>query len=403
MFFKLEIENFHSIRDRQVLDLRVPKNAPQDDRRFAHCWEGSVERVPKVIAVYGANGSGKSNLLRTLSFAAWFVAHSFSLRHDSGIPHLPFNDEESFANPTRLKLWFSGPNDPNLIARDGTNECPYCYEIEIENGDFRRVFHEGIFFWPTATRRKTRLVERFDNGSVMASQAIAFSGYQGPLETILRPNASMISTLAQLNHPIALAMVKVAQNIQSNIFIEKIEFEDTNVLRSYVENPDLVARLNHEIQRIDFGVRALEINSGGNGQEMLFRHDNLALPMSYIYESHGMRQFVKLFPLITYALATGSVAIIDELDAALHPSLLPEIIDWFRDPLRNPHGAQLWMTCQNVLLMEDLSKDEIVFCEKDRRGRTELYALNDIKGVRRDDNHLRKYLGGVYGAVPRVG
>ena len=120
-------------------------------------------------------------------------------------------------------------------------------------------------------------------------------------------------------------------------------------------------------------------------------------------ESHGTQQFLKLFPLISDSLETGSIAIIDELDAAIHPMVLPEIIGWFHDPIRNPRNAQLWMSCQNVSLLEELSKDEIVFCEKDRQGRTEIYCLNDVKAVRRDDNYYKKYLGGFYGAVPRIG
>ena len=155
--------------------------------------------------------------------------------------------------------------------------------------------------------------------------------------------------------------------------------------------------------RIDFGVRALEVVPGKDGQQIMFRHEGLASPMPLIYESHGTRQFLKLFPLITYVLSVGSIAIIDELDAAVHPMLLPEIIGWFHDPVRNPHNAQLWTSCHNVSLLEELSKEEIVFCEKDWQGRTEIYALSDVKGVRRDENYYKKYLGGVFGAVPRLG
>ena len=88
MIYKIEIENFCSIRDRQILDLRVPVNAPAGTHRLASCWRGSAERVPKVVAVFGANGSGKSNLLRALSFAAWFIGSSFTLAPGGRIPHV---------------------------------------------------------------------------------------------------------------------------------------------------------------------------------------------------------------------------------------------------------------------------------------------------------------------------
>ena len=94
---------------------------------------------------------------------------------------------------------------------------------------------------------------------------------------------------------------------------------------------------------------------------------------------------------------------LDELDAAIHPMILPEIVRWFHDPVRNPHNAQLWTTCHNVSLLEDLTKEEVFFCEKDPAGRTRVYGLRDIQDVRRTDNLYRKYLGGVFGAVPHIG
>ena len=190
---------------------------------------------------------------------------------------------------------------------------------------------------------------------------------------------------------------------RSNIFIEKVEFQNDIVLQEYIARPEMTKEFNREIGRVDVGVRGLEVLQGNDGPQLRFQHEGLAVPMPFFLESHGTRQFLKLFPLISDSLATGSIAIIDELDAAIHPMIMTEIIGWFHDPVRNPNNAQLWMSCHNVSLLEELSKDEIVFCEKDRHGRTEIYCLNDVKAVRRDDNYYKKYLGGFFGAVPRIG
>jgi len=229
------------------------------------------------------------------------------------------------------------------------------------------------------------------------------AGYKVALGKILRRNASVISTLAQLNHPIAGIAAQQARSIPTNILYEKAEFPDDMVLGAYKNRPELIERFNQEISRIDTGVNAVEIITGENGPLFRFRHQGLSFPIPAFSESHGTRQFLKLFPLISEALASGSIAIIDELDASIHPMILGEIIDWFHDPDLNRFNSQLWMSCQNVSILEQLSKDEIVFCEKDRRGSTEVYGLNDIKGARRNTNHYRKYLGGVYGAVPHIG
>ena len=189
----------------------------------------------------------------------------------------------------------------------------------------------------------------------------------------------------------------------SNILTEKIEFDADQVLRSYIDQSQMVEEFNREVSRIDMGVRALEVAISKEGPQVTFRHEGLAKPMPFYLESHGTQEFLKLFPLISNVLKTGGIAIVDELDAAIHSMLLPEIIGWFHDPVRNPYNAQLWTSCHNVSLLEELSKEEIVFCEKDWQGRTEIYALNDVKRVRRDENFYRKYLGGAFGALPRIG
>ena len=403
MIYKIEIENFRSIREKQTLDVRASANAPRHTDRLVSCWRGSNERAPKVVTVFGANGSGKSNLLHALSFASWFVQSSFAQAPESRIPYEPFNDQASTGKPTRLSLWLAGRENLKAVDQDDLAECPYCYELVISNGKTRNVIREGIFYWPTSTGRKTRLIERYGDGTVKASKRFSLSGYKRAVENVLRPNASVVSTLAQLHHPIATAIAASAGTIRSNIFLEKIEFDERLVLQQYIDRVDLVAAFNSEISRIDVGVRALEVTPGHNGPQMLFRHEGLAWPMSLMHESHGTRQFWKLFPPITETLETGSIAIIDELDAAIHPMLLPEIIGWFHDHDRNKHNAQLWTSCQTASLLEDLSKEEIVFCEKDWQGRTEIYGLNDVKGVRRDENYYKKYLGGFFGAVPRFG
>jgi predicted ATPase len=103
------------------------------------------------------------------------------------------------------------------------------------------------------------------------------------------------------------------------------------------------------------------------------------------------------------ARRSGGIAVIDEMDSAIHPSLLPEILRWFHDPKDNPLNAQLWFSGHSASLLEELKKEEIFFTEKDQQGRTRIYGLADIESVRRSDNFYQKYLGGVYGAVPRIG
>ena len=403
MITKLEIENFYSIQDRQVLDLVVPGNAPAQTDHLMETWVGSQERVPKIIAIFGANGSGKSNVLRALSFMVWFVEHSFSFPDSMDLPFEPYNDDEYSGKPTRLKLWFPAPESPTTQAVQDGRWCMYCYELEISNGRKQRVRHEAIYVWPPTTGRRTRLFERSEDGTVKASKTFGLGAERAVLQRILKPKSSVISTLAQLNHADANELVNLARSLRSNILIVKHDPPDQLVLQEYAEQPELVEHLNREISRVDVGVHAFEVSRGSDGPNVMLRHEGLSRPMPFHVESHGTQQFIRHFPYLDYALAIGGVAVIDELDMAMHPVMMGEILRWFRDPERNPHNAQLWMSCQSPSLLEDLQKDEIAFCEKDAQGRTDVFSLNDVKAVRRDDNFYRKYMGGHYGALPLIG
>lgn len=409
MIYKFEIENFHSIRDLQTVDLTVSANPPRDSDRLASCWFGSSKRAPKVVAIFGANGSGKSNILRALSFVTWFVEDSY--RHDSEklLPFAPFFDEFSMQKPTLLKLWFSGPNIlESTDDSDSSMRRRYCYELEINNQMIsgkrhQRVLSEAMYYWPKKSGRKSCLVQRSQDGSVRAAKPFRLFGFKPALDRVLKENASVVSTLANMEHPVSKSIAQLFETMQFNIFVMKFDLDDRFASKYYSSRPDAVKKFNREIQRLDYGVRSVEVNSENLDDRIDFHHEGLCKPVSQFFESHGTRELLKLYPLIVDSIDTGSVALIDEMDATLHPMIVSEILGWYYDTDRNPRDAQLWMSCHSASLLEELSKEEILFCEKNHQGVTDIYGLNDIQAVRRNDNYYRKYLGGIYGGVPRIG
>jgi len=260
-----------------------------------------------------------------------------------------------------------------------------------------------MHYWPPDTGRKVRLFDRDEHGKVTGSSAFGLSGFRQALGKVLRPNASVISTLAQLKHPFATSLWEAANRVFSNILIERSEGVEDQVVRFYADNPALVDALNGEIERIDLGIRAMKVEMGPSGPIALFVHEGHDGLVPLVLESHGTQTFLRIYPYLLRALETGGIAVLDELDTAIHPLVLPEIVRWFYDPVRNPHDAQVWMTCHNASLLEELVKEEVLFCAKTHDGRSEVYSLGDIRSVRRDDNYYSKYLSGIYGAVPQIG
>jgi uncharacterized protein len=405
VLYRVEVENFYSISEPQVIDLRVAANAPDIPGRFAPAWTGSEERVPKTIAIFGANASGKSTVLKIVAFLSNFLLRSFAAPPTQRIMFDRFNEAKAFGQPARLAVELGAfvdlirPNEP------GAPMCRYRYELEVggPGSEPARVIRESLFYWPDRNGKRRTLFHRHADGTVDAARHFGLGPFKASLETVLRPNASVISTLYQLKHPQATRIWESVSTVISNIFIERAEMTDDQMVRNYAQFPMQLRLLNREIARIDLGVKEVNIVQGSGGPIFQFVHDNLAVPMPLYLESAGTRQFIRLYPMIAQVLSTGGVLLLDEMDASLHPMVLPEILRWFHDPQRNPANAQLWMTCHNASLLDTLVKEEILFTEKDCAGRTSIYSLTDIAGVRREDNFYKKYLSGVLGAVPQIG
>jgi hypothetical protein len=405
---RVEIANFYSIRDPQVIDLRAAGYTPDEPGRLAPIWRGANERAPKVVTIFGANASGKSNVLKALSFLTWFAKDSFQLTPSGAgawMLYQRFNDTEMLSSPTRLAVYFAGPVDLERPDDPDVAQCRYGYEVVVGSpvDEPHRVLRERLLYWPRDLGRPVRLFDRDEQGAVQAGRAFGLAGYNKPLQKILRFNVSVICTLAQLGHPAATVLWRAAAGVAYNILVQKAEVNDEATAKNYADNPQMLLRLNKDLERLGLGVRAMKLQEGPGGLAAWFEHAGLSGAVPALLESNGTRQFIRIFPLIFQALELGSIAIIDELDLTIHPVVLTEIIRWFHDPERNPRNAQLWMTCHNASLLEDLTKEEVLFCEKDSAGRSTIYGLRDVQAVRRTDNYYRKYLGGVYGAIPHLG
>lgn len=406
MIHLIEIENFLSIRDRQVVDLRISGKVPDRFDRFGSIFPEASTRAPKVVALFGANASGKTNVVKALSFVVQFL-RSPAVRAVSGGLVERFNDEESKNRPIRFALEIGGLMDatPDMIARaqqrGGVTYGTYRYELSlaVKDGLIQHVAHESLRQRPNDRGKWQRVFERTGPKHALGSKAFPIQGYRHLLNT-LDPSGSIIASFAQFQHPGALFLKSLAE--QAFLFLDyQPSTTDDALIRFIGSRPDLLSTLNADLNRIDLGIEEMRVESTPNGSLAKFRHRQLDVDMPWPLQSHGTRAFIRVYPIIADTLASGGVAIVDELDLAIHPLVLPEMLRWFHDPGRNPLGAQLWFTGQAASLLDELVPEEILFCEKDRMGRTSLFLARDV--ARRDDNLRRKYLSGVYGAVPQIG
>jgi hypothetical protein len=403
MIHRLEIENFYSIRETQVIDLSIGAKVPGEEGRFGRLRDGSDVRAPKTVAFFGANASGKSNVLRALAFLRWFLVDSVSLPLDASIPDLRFADGN--AAPTRIKVHFDWSADPWSPAPDKSAPfAQYTYEVILGGalGQSIMVLSEELRLQPP-TGKSRRIFVRNSSGEVEGGAGFSLKGF-GTILTNLRPQVGVASAIAQLadRHP-AAGLLAWARRLTSNILGWSAMFDERSATKYYAENQEKSIVLIGVIQRLDTGIMGMTMRDTANGLQPEFIHQGLGRQLTLASESEGTRQYYRIHPIIWETLEHGGIAVVDEMDSTIHPMVMPAILRWFHDRSINLGDAQLWMSGHSASLLEELKKEEIFFTEKDSQGRTRIYGLGDIESVRRSDNFYQKYLGGVYGAVPRIG
>ena len=179
MLYRVEVENFCSIREPQVIDLRVAANVPDIPGRFAPVWPGAEQRIPKTIAIFGANASGKSTVLKIVSFLASFVLHSFAAQPTRRIMFDRFNDAEALGQPARFAVEFGGlptsQTPPRRCAGIATNS---------RSGPRQRAgagFREALFYWPEREGKRRTLFDRREDGKVDAAKPFGLGAFKASL------------------------------------------------------------------------------------------------------------------------------------------------------------------------------------------------------------------------------
>jgi AAA15 family ATPase/GTPase len=397
MIHRIAIENFFSIAERQELDFKVPANAP-DLICFRDSRAVAGQRLPLIVGIYGPNASGKSTVLRAVTATATFVQHSFTLPPNNAVPFFnPFAHNDWMSRPTKIAIDYDGQFD------EATAPAVFRYELHIENEPkkfAKEVSYESLSYAPHGKFR--RIFERRQQ-TFLFGREFGITDADSRIQSI-RSNASVISTLAQLNHKLSSDFISSLQGLQTNIAgLSKNIGGLPNVLSFYAHRPDYLQRLNHELSRLDLGLEEMKIHPGNPGPVAMFKHFGLDSEIVLGQESAGTQRFIEIFPLLQFVLEFGGLAIIDELDTDIHPLLIPELFRWFYDRQRNPKGAQLLFTAHNPAILDELQKEQVFFSEKPSGKSTHIYGAREIKGLRREPSLMKKYLSGALGAVPHIG
>jgi AAA15 family ATPase/GTPase len=400
MLHKITIENFFSIAEEQKLVFTIPGNAPD----FLDCFKPSLSnldiRLPVAVGFFGPNASGKSTVLRAINALFDFADHSFD-RSNINASFKPYRKKEWWEKPTKISIEF----DARL--NDDVPFCLFRYELHIENKrkDFSNILYEALSYSPKGRFRF--LFERHNQDCHFGTEFDIPNNKSDPRVMAIRKDASVLSTLAKLNHPCSIYFREHSVIGSSNIVlsgIEKSNVEKQQLLTFYNDHAAYLEELNRDLRRFDIGLESMSIQRILDQTLMAkFHHVGLDDYIMFEEESRGTQCSIELVAHLYLVLKKGSICIIDELDSDLHPLILPELLRWFSDPERNPKNAQLFFTAHNPALLNELEKEQIFFTEKPYGEATHVYSAADIKGLRREPSLMKKYLSGELGAIPHIG
>lgn len=417
---RFTVENHGSFRNEAELSLvqrRLRTSRPLDGK-----WADYTSRV---AALYGANASGKSQLLDGLRYFQAMVQHSATTWVER--KHLPRSyfrlDKESRERPSSYVLDF--------VLDDTRFEYGFSVTADSIDG-------EWLYFYPTG--RKRVLFERDRDGGLEFGRAL--KGGEVTLGRVTGSRELALSKGAVLKNR---QLSRIAHHIVDRIDIAKFgEMDREQRLRAFTndlsEGVFALEDLRTMLKVADVGIAGADVAEkeadpaftkvlravyqatdhdvdddqlskilAETSRVLLFEHLGLndtvySLPSEL--QSTGTLTWLSLAAPAIAAIKNGGVLVVDELDASLHPQLAQVMIQMFKDETVNRRYAQLIFTTHDTYFMSPtsdvrLTPEEVFLVEKNREGVSEVFSLADFP-TRKEQNLSRRYLQGRYGAVPAV-
>ncbi|MEU8866617.1 AAA family ATPase [Streptomyces umbrinus] len=397
MLLRFRAANVRSLRDEQELSFVVPQGEESDAARTLRLSDGKSLHVYPLLGIFGANASGKSNVIIALKKMKEAVLGSYAQWTSyQGIPRDEFAlDPKSNAESTFYEADF--------VLEDGVR---WTYGFELGS---KRVESEWLHAYPKG-RRQVWL-----DRDAARDNVFEFPGDRVQDRALLvrttRPNALLLSRAATDNHP---QLTRIYEWFNQNLWDVSPETERSQreaFTASELLKEDVRDRIEELLRVADLGIRGAEVEQqpGQSPKVRLLHGGDSGEPVAFDWqrESFGTRSWFALIGPLLLALDRGAVLLIDELDASLHPRFAAEVVRLFQAPWVNTKGAQLVFTSHDPSLLKSprggrpLEPGQIWLTEKDDSGATELYPLSDVDPGPEEDLS-DSYLAGAFGAVPRV-
>ena len=396
MLVNFTFKNFRSFKNEMTLSMEAASIQELSD---AVVKSGEEELLP-VAVMYGANSSGKSNVLKALKAMRDVLLNSVKLNPKDKLDAEPFSlDMTSGEEPTSFEIQFTLNGSKLRYGFDYTAEAiiaEWLYEKRPGEREFELFLRSGNEFKISKTR--------FAEG--MGKQAAT------------PDNRLFVSLVAQLNGKVSQSILDWFTNMEYMSGMDGKGYAG-KTLEMLFNKQTGSSEITRFFEEANLGFMELDVEPESSDEKKmksetvhrLYDPDGNIVGVRNFptdkMESEGTKKIIEIAGPIFDAILNGKILIVDELDAKLHPFLTRKIIELFMDKGINTKGAQLIFATHdtNLLNIRYLRRDQIWFTEKDKSDSTDLYSLVEFRDdagnkVRNDRNIEKDYINGRYGAIP---
>jgi AAA15 family ATPase/GTPase len=406
MIIDFSVGNFRSIKEVQSINMtaanissKYKKVDEQNIFKVNDKW-----RLLKSKAIYGANASGKSNIMKAI--VAFINIVEDSVKDETLLPY--WIEEFRLSSDCDDKPSFF----QMIFLIDGVH---YRYGFEASQS---AITSEWLFGTPG--KKEVQFFLR-DGNDITISEKHFHEGVK--LKDLVRQNSLFLTVVKSLNGPLARRIVDFVGRIAVVSGLSNRATYDFAVHSLGVK--DMKKKMVNMLKVADIGIEDIErveMTPEGSEDEKLTKREKIIVGsahrklnvetneselVGFVFneaESEGSKKMFEISPLIIQALESGSPFFMDEFDARFHPLLSKKIVELFNSDANDKNAQLIFATHDtNLLDAQLLRRDQICFVEKDKLGASHFYSLAEFKGVRNDASFEKDYIKGKYGAIPFLG
>ncbi len=444
MLIRFSVENFMSFKERQYFSLIPGKGTLKSEHKTK-----PVKKISalKTAVIFGANASGKSNLIKSIGFGKKLVLNG--TKPDRKIDYQKFRlDEDYLEKESRLEyeIQHKGKNyaygfvfnkneiveewlyeitktsDKKIFERNNKKDelfdlAPLFRKNSAEEQQFLKFIAKGtpdnqLFL----TELRTRKVK--ENVSDVSDLLNVLDWFQNALKVILPDDKYNLGLRFELKNNEKL--LKVFEEFLgyfdtgiSGVCLQPVEIDEIEIPKEVLESigEDLLSINTEKNMALGFSVNNKLYSISVKNNELFFqkfmtKHSSTGkqdILFETSDESDGTNRIIDYIPLLIDLLQGGNVFIVDEMERSLHPNLIYDLIDLFLASNKNINSQLILASHESSLLTQKLlRKDEVWFTVKDEGGATKLHSLEEYN-IRFDKQIRKDYLLGRFKAIPRIG